>query len=75
MRFEHRGYTIDLYLVGIHYPNYPDNNPAEALAVWEIWINGAKNSGTNTGDREKILQSYKKYIDWLIDDPEMINIF
>ncbi len=75
MRFEYRGWTIELFLKGIHYPNYPIKNLHEARAVWEVWINGSKNSGTETGDREKVVEAWKRHIDWLIDDPEMKNIF
>ena len=75
MRFEHRGWTIKLFLVGIHYPNYPTKNPSEARAVWEVWINGQKNSGTATGDREKIMEAWRRHIDWRIHDPDMKNIF
>jgi|GEM_PF-896361 len=75
MKFEYRGWIIELFLVGIHYPNYLIKNPCEARAVWEVWINGSKNSGTQTGDREKILEDWKRHIDWRISDPEMRNIF
>ncbi|MFS8120357.1 MAG: hypothetical protein ACMG55_18000 [Microcoleus sp.] len=59
MRFEHRGWTIDLFLVGIHYPNYPDKNPCEARAVWESSINGDTSSATISGDREEVLKHYE----------------
>lgn len=75
MLFEHRGWTIELFLVGIHYSDYPINSPEKAKAEWEIWINGSKNSGTKTGDREDVLQKYQRYIDWRIDDPEMTQVF
>jgi hypothetical protein len=75
MRFEHRGWIIELYLVGIHYPNYPYKKPEEALAIWKTVINGSESCATETGNREDILKKLKRYIDWRIDDPEMKNIF
>jgi hypothetical protein len=75
MQFEHRGWIIEMFLVGIHYPNYPYKRPEEAMAVWEYSLNGDKSCATETGDREKILEKLKKHIDWRIDDPEMNNIF
>jgi hypothetical protein len=75
MRFEHRSWMIEVLLVGIHYPNYSIKNPCEARAVWEVWINGSKNSGTETGDREEVVEAWKRHIDWRIDDHEMKNIF
>jgi hypothetical protein len=38
-------------------------------------INGKENSGTRNGDREKVLADIKAFIDWLIDDLDMKNIF
>jgi len=55
MRFEHRGYTIELFLVGIHHPNYPYKIWEEAKAIWKVVINGKENSGTRNGNREKVL--------------------
>jgi hypothetical protein len=75
MKFEYRGWIIELFLIGIHYPNYPTKNPCEAKAVWEVWINGSKNSGTETGDREKILEAWKRHIDWRMSDPKTRSIF
>ena len=75
MRFEHRGWTIDLHLVGIHYPNYPVKNGEEAKAVWEYALNGDKSCATKTGDREEVLEKLKRHIDWRIDDPDMTQIF
>ena len=75
MRFEHRGWTIDLFLVGIHYPDYPIKDALRAKAIWKIAINGSENSGTNTGDREEVLDKWKKFIDWRIDDPDMKELF
>ena len=75
MLFEHRGWTIELFLVGIHYSDYPTKSPEKAKAVWEVWINGSKNSGTATGNREDVLQAWQRHIDWRIDDPEMTQIF
>jgi hypothetical protein len=75
MRFEHRGWTIELSLVGIHYPNYPIKNGEEAKAIWEYSLNGSKSCGTRTGNREDVLQELKKHIDWRIDDPDIIQVF
>jgi hypothetical protein len=75
MRFEHRGYIIELFLVGIHHPHHPKKIWEEARAIWKVVINGKENSGTRSGDREKVLADQKAFIDWLIDDPDMKNIF
>jgi hypothetical protein len=75
MKFEHRGWTIEMFLVGIHYPNYPYKRPEEARAVWKCSLNGDESCATETGDREEILEKLKRHIDWRIDDPEMKNIF
>jgi hypothetical protein len=75
MRFEHRGWIIELFLVGIHHPNYPYKIWELAKAEWKVAINGKENSGTKTGDREKVLADTKAFIDWRIDDPDMKNIF
>jgi len=75
MKWEHRGTTIELFLVGIHYPNYPIKKGEEAKAVWEYSLNGNKSCGTRTGDREDVLQELKKHIDWRIDDPDMTQLF
>ena len=75
MKYEHRGKIIELFLVGIHHPNHPYKVWEEARAIWKVAINGSENSGTRSGDREKVLADIKKYIDWLIDDPDMTQIF
>jgi hypothetical protein len=75
MRFEHRGEVIELFLVGIHHPNYPYKIWEQAKAEWKVVINGKENSGTRTGDREKVLADIKAGIDWLIDDPDMTQLF
>ena len=75
MRYEHRGWIIDLWLVGIHFPNYPYTAGEEAKAVWEYALNGDKSCATKTGDREEVLDKLKAHIDWRIDDPNMENIF
>ena len=75
MRFEYRGWTIDLFLVGIHYPDYPIKNALTAKAVWEYALNDDKSCATRTGDREEVLDKLKKHIDWRIDDPGMTQIF
>jgi hypothetical protein len=75
MKFEHRGYTIELFLVDIHHPNRPGKKWEQALPVWKVAINGEENSGTRTGDREKVLADLKTFIDWLIDDPNMTQLF
>ena len=60
MKCEHRGTTIELIRVGIHHPNWPDKVPEEARDIWEIVIDGKKNSGTNSGDREEVLGKMEK---------------
>jgi hypothetical protein len=75
MKWEHRGTTIKLFLVGIHHPNYPDKVWEQARAIWKVVINGKKNSGTRSGDRDEVLAAQKAFIDWLIDDPEMTQLF
>jgi hypothetical protein len=75
MRWEHRGRTIELFLVGIHHPNYPHKIWEEARAIWKVVIDGKENSGTVSGNRDEVLAKYKKFIDWLIDDPDMTQIF
>ena len=75
MKYEHRGKIIELFLVGIHHPNHPYKVWEEAKAIWKVTINGSENSGTRSGDREKVLADIKKHIDWLIDDPDMTQIF
>jgi hypothetical protein len=75
MKWEHRGTTIELFLVGIHHPNHPKKVWEKARAIWKVVINGKENSGTQSGDREEVLDKLKKYIDWLIDDPDMTKLF
>jgi hypothetical protein len=75
MKWEHRGTTIELFLVGIHHPNHPKKVWSLARAVWKVVIDGKENSGTRSGDREEVLQKLKDHIDWLIDDPDMTQIF
>jgi CHAT domain-containing protein len=75
MKWEHRGTTIELFLVGIHHPNYPYKVWEEARAIWKVVIDGKENSGTRSGNREEVLQKLKDHIDWLIDDPEMTQLF
>jgi hypothetical protein len=75
MKWEHRGTTIELFLVGIHHPNHPDKIWEEARAIWKVVIDGKENSGTSNGDREEVLQKLKDHIDWLIDDPDMTRLF
>lgn len=75
MKYEHRGKIIELFLVGIHHPNHPYKVWEQARAIWKVVINGKENSGTRSGDREKVLADIKKHIDWLIDDPDMTQIF
>jgi hypothetical protein len=61
-------------LVGIHHPNYPKKVWEEAQAVWKTAINGEEYCGTDTGDRKEVLEKWKNFIDWCIDDPDMKNI-
>jgi len=75
MQFEHRGEIVELSLVGIHHPNYPYKIWEQAKAIWKVTINGKENSGTRTGDREEVVAEIKRGIDWLIDDPDMKNLF
>jgi hypothetical protein len=75
MKWKHRGRTIELFLVGIHHPNYPQKIWEEARPTWKVVIDGKENSGTQSGDREEVLTEYKKFIDWLIDDPGMTQVF
>jgi hypothetical protein len=75
MRFEYRGWIIELFLVDIHHPNYPYKIWEQARAIWKVIINSKENCATSSGDREKVLADIKEYIDWLIDDPDMKNIF
>lgn len=75
MKWEHRGTTIELFLVGIHHPNYPKKVWEETRAIWRVVIDGRENSGTKTGDRDEVLDKIKKHIDWLIDDPDMTQLF
>jgi hypothetical protein len=75
MKWEYRGKTIELFLVGIHHPNYPDKIWKEARAIWKVALDGKENSGTSSGDRDEVLAAQKKFIDWLIDDPDMTQLF
>lgn len=75
MKWEHRGTTIELFFVGIHHPNYPDRIWPLAKAVWKVVIDGKENSGTRTGDRDEVVAAQKAFIDWLIDDPDMTQLF
>jgi hypothetical protein len=75
MKWEHRGTKIELFLVGIHHPNYPNKVWEEARAIWKVVIDGKENSGTRSGDREQVLAAQKAFIDRLIDDPDMTQLF
>lgn len=75
MKWEHRGRTIELFLVGIHHPNYPYKIWEQARAIWKVAINGRESSGTETGNREEVLEKLKAYLDWRIDDPDMTKLF
>lgn len=75
MQFEHRGKIIELSLVGIHYPDSPPKRAEKARAVWKTTIDGQEYCGTDTGNREEVLDKWKKFIDWCIDDPDMTQIF
>jgi hypothetical protein len=75
MKWEYRGTTIELFLVGIHHPNYPDKIWEEARTIWKVVLGGTEISTTRTGDREEVLAAQKAFIDWLIDDPDMTQLF
>ena len=75
MKWEHRGTTIELFLVGIHHPNHPKKVWEEARAIWKVVIDGRENSGTRNGDREQVLADLKAFINWRIDDPDMTQLF
>jgi hypothetical protein len=75
MKWEHRGTKIELFLIGIHHPNHPKKVWGEARAIWKVVIDGKENSGTQSGDRDEVLAALKKHIDWLIDDPDMTQLF
>lgn len=75
MMWEHKGNTIELFLVGIHHPNYPYKDWEKAKAEWKIAINGSENSGTRTGNREEVLADQKAYIDWLIAGADVNQLF
>jgi CHAT domain-containing protein len=75
MRWEHRGTTIDLFLVGIHHPNYPYKIWEQAKAEWKVVIDGRENSGTRSGNRDEVLADQKAYIDWLIAGGDVNELF
>jgi hypothetical protein len=75
MKWEHRGTTIELFLVGIHHPNYPYKIWEKAKLEWKVVIDGKENSGTRTGKRDEVLADVKRGIDWLIDDPDMTQLY
>jgi len=75
MKWEYRGTTIELFLVGIHHPNYPYKVWEQARAIWKVVLGGKEISTTRTGDRDEVLAAQKAFIDWLIDDPDMTEIF
>jgi hypothetical protein len=56
MKFEHRGKTIELFLVGMHQPNYLKKVWEEARAVWKTAINDEEYCRTDTGNREEVLE-------------------
>jgi hypothetical protein len=49
MRFKHRGWIIELFLVGIYHPNYPYKVWEQPRVIWKVVIDGRENSGTRTG--------------------------
>ena len=75
MKFEHRGETVELLLIGIHHPYYPEKIWELAKAEWKVKYNGKESCGTRTGNRDEVVADIKRGIDWLIDDPDMKNIF
>jgi hypothetical protein len=75
MKWEHKGSTIELFLVGIHHPNYPDKIWPLAKADWKVIIDGEENYGTRTGDRDEVLADQKAYIDWLIAGADVNQLF
>jgi hypothetical protein len=75
MKCEYRGSTIELFLIGIHHPNYPDKIWEQAKAEWKVIIDNEENYGTRTGDRDEILADQKAYIDWLIAGADVNQLF
>lgn len=67
MRFEHKDWTIDLSLVGVHHPNSLSKPGEVAKAVWKVALNGRANAGTSSGTQEEVLDEWVKYIDWCLD--------
>jgi hypothetical protein len=75
MKWEHKGKIIELFLVDIHHPNYPDKVWEQAKAVWKVIIDGEETFGTRAGDRDEVLADQKAYIDWLIDGADVNQLF
>ena len=75
MKWEYQGKTIELFLVGIHHPNYPDKIWEKAKAVWKVAIDDEEIFGNRTGDRDKVLADQKAYIDWLIAGADVNQLF
>jgi hypothetical protein len=75
MKWEYRGTTIELFLVGIHHPNYPDKVWEEAKAIWKVVLGDQELSTTRTGNRDKVLADQKAYIDWLIAGADVNQLF
>jgi hypothetical protein len=75
MKWEYKGKTIELFLVGIHHPNYPYKIWEKARAVWKVVIDGEETFGTRTGDRDEVLADQKGYIDWLIAGADVNQLF
>jgi hypothetical protein len=70
-KLEYRGHTIEIFLVGVHYPNHPAQKNEKAKAMWKVIIDNHENPGTKIGNQEEVLRNLKIVIDWLIDSPEI----
>jgi hypothetical protein len=74
MKWEYRDRTIELFLVGIHHPNYPYKIWEEAKTIWKVVIDN-ETPVTRTGDRDEVLAEQKGYIDWVIAGADVNELF
>jgi hypothetical protein len=61
MKFTYRYYSIELLILGIEYPSYPNLKKSRAVTIWQISIDG-KEPRIKKGTKKEIIDQVKKYI-------------
>lgn len=67
MKFTYSYHLVELVVLGIEYPSYPNLMNARAVTIWQVSIDGEK-PRIKKGTKKEIIDRVKKYIRQLEGD-------